>query len=127
MSDKWLFFLALLALWPCPVQAHDIYEDLVSAYGFSCCDNSDCRPVPYRISQGGVQMRVDQRWIDIPSETIQYRAIPGDNGETGGGHWCGAYYRNGDGYYTRCAILPPNSALLLGHEPLVPTGEEQDH
>jgi hypothetical protein len=112
MSGNWLYLLALLELWPCPVQAHDIYEDLVSAFGFRCCDDTDCRPVPYRIAQGGVQMLVDQRWIDIPSETIQYRALVGDSGETGGGHWCGAPYRYFDGFYTRCAVLPPNSALL---------------
>ena len=36
----------------------------------------------------GVQLLVDQRWIDVPSERI----MPGwgDTGETGGGHWCGS-------------------------------------
>jgi hypothetical protein len=118
MSRNWVFLVALLALSPCSAQAHDIYEDLVDASGYRCCDNDDCHPVPYRMSpRGEVQMLVEQHWIDIPKETIQYRALPGDTGETAGGHWCGAPYRELNGYYTRCAILPPNAALLLGHEP----------
>jgi hypothetical protein len=50
----------------------------------------------------------------VPSEKIQYLAIPGDTGETGGGHWCGlAYEPSGSAsYLTRCAILPPQSASV---------------
>jgi hypothetical protein len=34
----------------------------------------------------GVEMLVDGRWIVVPDDTIQYRALDGDNGETAGGH-----------------------------------------
>ena len=64
------------------LQAHDIYSHLVDEAGGSCCDNSDCRPALYRVTASGMQMFVDQRWIDVPSERIQYRGLPGDTGET---------------------------------------------
>jgi hypothetical protein len=100
---------------PLPAQGHDIYSHLKNGAGESCCDNRDCRPVLYRLSAGGVQMLVDGRWIAVPREKIQYRAQPGDTGETGGGHWCGSAYeptpgRVEDLYVTKCAILPPQAA-----------------
>ena len=49
MSPKWLSFVGLLAIWPGPIQAHDIYKHLVNEMGDSCCDATDCRPVPYRL------------------------------------------------------------------------------
>jgi hypothetical protein len=109
----WLYIVTALALWPYPIHAHDIYTDLVDANGYSCCNGIDCHPVSYRRTTRGVQMLVDNHWIDIPETTIQYRALLGDDGETGGGHWCGEH-ADFDWYYTRCAILPPNSALLTG-------------
>jgi hypothetical protein len=59
-------------------------------------------------------MLVEGRWVDVPPPAIQYRALPGDTGETAGGHWCGAIHENYEPnldptYTTRCAILPPNS------------------
>jgi hypothetical protein len=100
---------------PLPTQAHDIYSHLVDDVGASCCDNRDCQPVLYRFIANGVQMFVDRRWIDVPSDRIQYRSLPGDTGETGGGHWCGSTYEPdfsnlGALYMTKCAILPPQSA-----------------
>ena len=100
---------------PLPTIAHDIYSHLKDEVGASCCDDRDCRPVPYRIFANGVQMFVDQRWVDVPSERIQYRALLGDTG--GGGHWCGSAFepdfRNPDALYiTKCAILPPQSASV---------------
>jgi hypothetical protein len=62
-------------------------------------------------------MLVDGEWIAVPEYTIQYRALPGDTGETAGGHWCGDIRtKHGDGldYSTHCAILPPNPAVILG-------------
>jgi hypothetical protein len=56
---------------------------------------------------------VDERWIDVPSDRVQYRTLPGDPGETGGGHWCGSvgeFEFIGDLYITKCAVLPPRSA-----------------
>ena len=98
-----------------PIQAHDIYSHLKDKLGTSCCDNRDCQLAPYRLGATGLQMFVDKRWIEVPSDKIQYVAVPGDTGETGGGHWCGfADEPNGMDpealYITRCAILPPQSA-----------------
>jgi len=59
-----------------------------------------------------VQMLVFGHWIDIPSRKIQYRALPGDPGSTGGGHWCGYELREPGVHMTRCAILPPQSASV---------------
>jgi hypothetical protein len=44
-------------------------------------------------------------WTWIPGEKIEHRAIDGDMGETGGGHWCGERYEGG--FITYCAFLPP--------------------
>ena len=105
----------LLISLPLPTPAHDIYSHLRDERGASCCDDQDCRPVFYRLTTRGVQMYVDQQWIDVPSERIQYSPLPGDRGETGGGHWCGSANEldlsNPEGVYvTRCAILPPQAA-----------------
>jgi hypothetical protein len=109
-----LICAALVGL-PLPIQAHDIYSHLKDSLGGSCCDDRDCKPAPYRLTPVGVQMFVDRRWIEVPSDRIQYRALPGDNGATGGGHWCGSAYEPGGPdmsamYVTYCAILPPQSA-----------------
>jgi hypothetical protein len=69
-----------------PIQAHDIYSHLKDKLGTSCCDNRDCQLAPYRFGATGLQMFVDKRWIAVPSDKIQYVAVPGDTGETGGGH-----------------------------------------
>jgi len=97
-----------------PLQVHDIYAPLVDRWGKSCCDDSDCRPAPYRHTRTGVQMLVDGRWIDLPAVAIQRRTLSGDTGETAGGHWCGAVHENSEPnlapiYTTRCAILPPEA------------------
>ena len=114
-----LLVLGVLALSPSPVTAHDIYSGLRSNYGTTCCDDSDCRPAQYRVMKAGVQMRVDHKWVVIPPSAIQYRILSGDRGETAGGHWCGRRAHDvevlndpsADGYFTFCAILPPNFAL----------------
>jgi hypothetical protein len=71
---------------------------------------------PYRVRPTGVQMFVEGKWIWVPDHTIQYRALPGDTGETDGGHWCGRF-ENGPGfdlgYVTYCAILPPNPTTIF--------------
>ena len=41
--------------------------------------------MPYRVTPTGVQMFVDGEWIAVPDYAIQYRALPGDTGETAGG------------------------------------------
>ena len=115
MSSRTAFVSAVLVVsLPGSIQAHDIYSHLKDGLGTSCCDNRDCQLAPYRFTVNGVQMLVAKRWIDVPSEKIQYLAIPGDTGETGGGHWCGLAYEpsGGASYITRCAILPPQSASV---------------
>ena len=111
MSLKGLSLVAgLLAIWPGPVQAHDIYANLTNKRGLSCCNRTDCRSAPYRITASGVQMLLDRTWVTIPAASIIYRDLEGDTGETGGGHWCGAYLMFEDTFLTRCAVLPPTSA-----------------
>ena len=116
MSSRTAFVVAVLVTnLPLPIQAHDIYSHLRDEVGASCCDDQDCRPALYRVSASGVQKLVDQRWIDVPDERIQYRALLGDTGETGGGHWCGSTYKPDFGNpttvdMTKCAVLPPQSA-----------------
>jgi hypothetical protein len=112
-----LIAVVLAANLSLPLQAHDIYSHLRDEVGASCCDDQNCRPALYRVSASGVQMLVDQRWIDVPDERIQYRALLGDTGETGGGHWCGSTYKPDFGnpttvYVTKCAVLPPQSASV---------------
>ena len=102
--------LALLVSWSMSSQAHDIYTGLTDKAGMSCCNNLDCHPAPYRMTPAGVEMLVNGKWIAVPDETIQYRILPGDTGETAGGHWCG--WSTSRGTRTTCTILPPNSASL---------------
>ena len=108
--------IALVSFEP-PTEAHDIYSPLKDRWGKSCCDDEDCRPAPYRMTPAGVQMFVEGEWIAVPDSTIQYRALPGDTGETDGGHWCGRI-QNGEGdrlgYATHCAVLPPNPTAISG-------------
>ena len=132
MSLKLALFIAIALLSSEPLaEAHDIYSPLKDRGGKSCCDDGDCRPAPYRMTPVGVQMFVEGEWIGVPDAAIQYRALPGDTGETDGGHWCGRF-ENGPGfmmgYATYCAILPPNPtaifeptfALREGHIATVP-------
>jgi hypothetical protein len=123
MSPNWLALIGLLALTPGPIQAHDIYSHLVDDLGRRCCNDVDCRPARYRLRATGVEMFVYGHWIAVPSDKILYRALPGDTGETSGGHWCGMEGRGEDGSlilddpFTRCAILPPQSATVDGGVP----------
>jgi hypothetical protein len=98
-----------------PAEAHYIYSHLKDRLGNSCCNEQDCRPAPYRVTPAGVLMLVNGTWIAVPDYRIQYRALPGDTGETGGGHWCGdTRHMVGYGmdYSTYCAILPPDTAAV---------------
>ena len=110
--------LAITASWP--AQAHDIYTALKDRTGASCCHEHDCSPAHYRITAGRVEMLVAGNWIVVPNDTIQYRTLEGDTGETAGGHWCGVA---DFGILTFCAILPPSSASSISSEgdPSVPT------
>jgi hypothetical protein len=90
--SRLLLSLAFLAGAPAAAQAHDIYSGLVSTYGTACCDDSDCRPAPYKVTPAGVQMHINRKWISVPATAIQYRILSGDKGETAGGHWCGGQW-----------------------------------
>ena len=102
--------LALLVTWSASLLAHDIYTGLTDKAGRSCCNHLDCRPAPYRTTPAGIEMLVNGTWIAVPDDTVQYRVLPGDTGETAGGHWCG--WSTAHGTQTFCTILPPNSAAL---------------
>ena len=115
VSVRWTVAVAtLIAICPGLIRAHDIYSPLKDEFGGSCCDDQHCRPAPYRVTATGVQMLVAGAWIAVPRNKIQYRALAGDTGETGGGHWCGIIYDRviGRVYLTVCAVLPPESAAL---------------
>jgi hypothetical protein len=106
-----LLSVVLALSWPAAISAHDIYTGLKTSSGRSCCAGHDCRPAHYRLTPAGVQMLISGRWIVVPNDTIQYRALDGDTGETAGGHWCGL--PGGHVTVTYCAILPPSSAIRL--------------
>jgi hypothetical protein len=103
----------LLTVMSWPSRAHDIYMSLVDRDGQSCCHDRDCRAATYRTTAAGVEMLVDGRWIVVPDDTIQYRALDGDTGETAGGHWCGKLEYG----VTYCAVLPPKSASSISGNP----------
>jgi hypothetical protein len=109
-------------------EGHDIYSGLMDRLGeSSCCNEMDCRPAHYRVTSAGVEMLLDDEWVRVPNDVIQYRSLAGDTGETRGGHWCGVtYWKQQDqvsgfeypptlnhpelhpsGFSTRCVILPP--------------------
>jgi hypothetical protein len=103
--------LVSLTLTPWPVQAHEIYGNLVGTHERELLPGTDCRPAPWRIVNGGVEMYVNGKWISIYDEAIQYRTLEGDDGTTNGGHWCGAPLGS-DIFVTFCAVLPPRSSGL---------------
>ena len=112
--------IALVAMLPTVTHAHDIYTNLTNRSGWSCCGGSDCRPARFRIgSLGAVEMLIDQQWLEIPSESIEYRSLDGDTGETNGGHWCGLEIADPHigMLYTACAFLPPNLSALQSISP----------
>jgi hypothetical protein len=120
-----MMMIAMLILSvPC-AEGHDIYSGLMDRLGeSSCCNERDCRPAHYRVTSAGVEMLLDDEWVGVPNNVIQYRSLDGDTGETGGGHWCGVTNWNQvpgfeyppilndpglhlSRFSTRCAILPP--------------------
>ena len=108
-----LISIALVAMLPTVTHAHDIYSKLTNKSGKSCCDNQHCRPAPYRIDRSGaVEMFVDQQWLAIPSDAVEYRSLDGDTGETNGAHWCGGEMGDFGMTHTYCAFLPPNFSAL---------------
>ena len=103
-----------------PAEAHDIYSHLKDRWGNSCCNDKDCRPAAYRVTPTGVQMLVSGEWIAVPDYAIQYRALPGDTGETAGDIGAGDIrYKPSDGMEYQltarsCRLTPQRSR---GHPP----------
>lgn len=106
-AERTFLALFMISSWPGVVRSHDIYIGLTSKEGTRCCDVSDCRPAQFKVSSAGVQMNVDNVWVAIPADRIQYLALAGDKGESGGGHWCG-WADPTEGLHTHCVILPPS-------------------
>jgi hypothetical protein len=118
-----MMMITILILAAARAEGHDIYSGLMDRSGeSSCCDETDCHPAHYRITSAGIDMFVDNEWVRVPNNVIQYRSLDGDTGETRGGHWCGVTnwkerfdnppHPNHPGLHlsrfsTRCAILPP--------------------
>ena len=86
--------IAMLVFTAACAEAHDIYSELMGRLGESCCNETDCRPANYRVTAAGVEMLLDDEWVRVPNEVIQYRTLHGDTGETHGGHWCGTMYHS---------------------------------
>lgn len=71
----------LLVLWAMiPASAHDGADPLATWYkslktnsGNTCCDQSDCRPTPARITPDGWQVKIEGQWQDVPPEVILQR------------------------------------------------------
>ena len=112
--------ITMLILTVTCTEGHDIYTGLKDRLGeSSCCNETDCRPAHYRVTATGVDMLLDDEWVRVPNEVIQYRTLHGDTGETHGGHWCGTMYQSFEKLhpdypaispsqiFTRCVILPP--------------------
>ena len=89
MAPKSGCLLLVFSMSAAPVHAHDIYMHLKTPLGFHCCTGQDCRPAHYRSGGDGIEMLVDNRWLPLAGYDIMYRSLPGDTGETFGGHWCG--------------------------------------
>ena len=67
-------------------EGHDIYTGLKDHRGkLDCCNETDCRAANYRVTAAGVEMFIDNEWVRVPNEIIQYRTLHGDTGETPGG------------------------------------------
>jgi len=79
-------------------------------------------PAPFRVTRDGVRMFVQGHWIAVPSDKIQYRWLLGDDGKTGGGHWCGwALDPTGptgdERAHTICAVMPPSFSAISAAQP----------
>ena len=91
----------LLRLHATPAAAHGWYDGLTSPSGLECCDDRDCRPVPYRLNatSGREEIRANGRWWPIEYDKVLN--LPTPDGEA---HAC---WRNPRGRPEfRCIILP---------------------
>src|SRR5271166_5996859 len=74
---------------------HDMYGDLFTDQGFSCCGGKDCRPVDYQdVTAGGVNgvmfhvVDGDKVYdVFVPEAKVKRRII--DSAHPERAHWCG--------------------------------------
>jgi hypothetical protein len=96
-----------------PAGAHDWYRGLVSPSGLECCDERDCRPVPYRLNAeaGREEIEANGRWWPVEHDKVLVLPTP-----DGDAHACWANPRGKPEF--RCIILPG----MAGLERLPPSG-----
>jgi hypothetical protein len=89
-------------------RAHDWYRGLLSRRGDSCCDERDCRPVPYRpnAQTGREEIKANGRWWPV-----DYDVVLGVPTPDGGAHACWNKPRGRPNF--RCVILPGMAGLDL--------------
>jgi hypothetical protein len=95
-----------------PARSHDWYQGLRSPGGIECCNERDCRPVPYRLNaqSGREEIEANGRWWPVEYDKVV--TLPTPDGEA---HAC---WRNPRGRPEfRCIILPGMARL----EPFGPT------
>ena len=79
---------------------HHFYRGLNQpGSGASCCNDNDCRPVPYRVTPTGVEILIAGRWIRPPDVRTMEIETP-----DAGAHWCGI--ESTEEPLTFCAIIP---------------------
>lgn len=68
-----LFFIfAALFIFAKDARGHEWYTDLKTKEGKSCCNNGDCKAVPYRRADDRweVQIAEDGKWHRVPEDSI---------------------------------------------------------
>lgn len=101
-----LLFGLLASLHATVGDAHSWYDGLTSPSGLECCDDRDCRRVPYRLNGATdrEEIKANGRWW--PVEYDKVLNLPTPDGEA---HAC---WRNPRGRPEfRCIILPGMSLL----------------
>jgi hypothetical protein len=96
-----------------PAGAHDWYKGLLAPSGIQCCDDRDCRPVPYRLNAktGREEVEANGRWWPVELDKVLALSTP-----DGGAHACWDNPRGKPRF--RCLILPGMASL----DPLPPGG-----
>jgi hypothetical protein len=93
--------IGLMLATAAPARAHDWYTGLLSPSGLKCCDDRDCRPVPYRLNveTGREEIEANGRWWPVELDKVLALATP-----DGGAHACWDNPRGKPRF--RCIILP---------------------
>jgi len=86
--------------------AHDWYHGMQSPSGIACCNDRDCRPVPYRLNARDQREEIEANGRWWPVEYDKVLTLPTPDGEA---HAC---WRNPRGRpQFRCIILPGMAGL----------------